>query len=281
VHSLVDTGDQLLLLYGMHRAKRPPDAYHPLGYGRELYFWCFIVAVLIFAVGAGVSFYEGVSHVLNPRAIVDARVNYAVLGLAFLFESGSWYVAWKEFRAANPDIGYFEGATRSKDPPSFIVLFEDSAALLGILIALAGTLAAEYFEQPVLDGVASIGIALVLAATAIFLAVESKSLLIGEPASRATRDGIMQIAGNHRGIEGVNKLITVHLAPDQVIAALNLDFDDRRSVADIETDVAALESAIKKDYPEVTEIFIKPQKSRRPAADAASPRNSSSVADQA
>jgi cation diffusion facilitator family transporter len=277
VHSLVDTGNEVLLLYGMHRARRPPDADHPLGYGRELYFWSFIVAVLIFAVGAGVSFYEGISHILNPIPIADAYVNYAVLALAFMFESGSWYVARKQFRTANPNVGYLQGAARSKDPPAFMVLFEDSAALIGILIAFAGTFAAERFEQPVLDGVASVGIALLLAATAAFLAAESKSLLIGEPAPRATREGILQIARDHRGIEAVNRLLTLHLAPDQVIVALNLDFNDRRSAADIETDVAALESAIRKRFPQVTEVFIKPQRSQRAVPETAGDSSSGST----
>ncbi|MEZ5785136.1 MAG: cation diffusion facilitator family transporter [Xanthobacteraceae bacterium] len=259
VHSLVDTGNEVLLLYGMHRASRPADDEHPLGYGRELYFWSFIVAVLIFAVGAGVSAYEGISHILSPSPIADARVNYIVLGLAFVFESGSWYIALREFRRANPGAGYLKAATRSKDPPSFIVLFEDTAALLGIMMAFAGTFAAEYFEQPVLDGVASVGIALLLAAIAIFLAIESKGLLIGEPARKATRDAILRIVRSHPGVEAVNDMITVHLSPAQILVALNVDFADARDSTDVETDVMALEAEIKKRHPEVIALFVKPQ----------------------
>jgi cation diffusion facilitator family transporter len=265
VHSLVDTGNEVLLLYGLHRAAKPADALHPLGYGRELYFWSFIVALLIFSIGAGVSFYEGVIHILNPQPITDASINYIVLGLALLFEGGSWYVAWKGFRETVPDLGavpdaeYIVAAARSKDPTSFLVLFEDSAALLGILIALVGTFASEQLEMPMLDGAASIGIGLLLGLTGAFLARESKGLLMGEPASTATRDKILQIARNHGGIVSAETLFTVHLAPQQIVAALTLDFADDARATDIERDFAELETRIKQSCPDVVAVFIKPQ----------------------
>src|SRR3569623_3587687 len=182
IHSTVDTADQVVQLYGLTRAERPPDALHPLGYGRELYFWSFIVALLMFTLGAGVTAYEGIEHIFNPRPIENALVAYIVLALAFAFEGTSWYFAFREFSRAKGDVGYFEAMRRSKDPPTFIVLFEDSAALIGLLIAFLGTFFAERLDMPVLDGVASLGIALVLSATALMLAVESKGLLLGEPA---------------------------------------------------------------------------------------------------
>ncbi|WP_420130938.1 cation diffusion facilitator family transporter [Rhodopseudomonas sp.] len=271
VHSLVDTGNEILLLYGLHRAARPPDEMHPLGHGRELYFWSFIVALLIFAIGAGVSFYEGVIHIITPEPITDVKINYIVLGFAFLFESGSWYVAWKGFRTAMPDLGvvpdldYIEAATRSKDPTTFIVLFEDSAALIGILIALAGTFASDYLAMPALDGVASIGIALLLAATGAFLARESKGLLMGEPAGPRTRERILQIARRHDAVVSADDLFTVHLAPRQVLVALRLDFDEVRLGRDIERKFDELDADIRRTCPDVVAVFIRPRQRATPA----------------
>jgi cation diffusion facilitator family transporter len=259
VHSLVDTGNEVLLLYGLRRAARPPDEAHPLGHGRELYFWSFIVALLIFAVGAGVSLYEGITHVLHAAPLTTPVVNYVVLALAVLFESGSWWVAFREFRATKGEQGYYEAVRESKDPPGFLVLFEDSAALVGLFIALVGTAAADLLELPVLDGVASIAIGLVLAVVALFLAQESKALLIGEGASREIVASICRIAGSERGVEHANGLFTVHLGPRQVVAALSVDFADDLSARDVEDIVARIERRIRDRHPEVISILIKPQ----------------------
>lgn len=259
IHSVVDTGNQLLLLYGMHRAAKPPDAAHPLGHGRELYFWSFIVALLLFALGAGAAIYEGVMHIMHPSAIVDARVSYIVYACAFVFEGVSWFIALREFQKAKGDAGYYEAVRRSKDPPTFIVLFEDSAALIGLLIACLGTFAAETFAMPALDGVASIGIGLVLGATALVLGYESKGLLIGEPASRSLRDGIVRIARGIAGIEGAQIVFTVHMAPDQVITALSLEFSDKLTTPEIEQAIDAIERAVHEAHPEVIAVFAKPQ----------------------
>jgi cation diffusion facilitator family transporter len=259
IHSVVDTSNQLLLLYGMHRANRPPDQGHPLGHGRELYFWSFIVALLMFTLGAGATLYEGVSHILDPAEIVDPQINYIVLGCSALFEGATWVIALREFRKAKGDVGYFEALRRSKDPPSFIVLFEDSAALLGLGIAFLGMLAADWLAMPVLDGVASIGISLVLAVTALALARESKGLLIGAPASRLITDGILEIVRKVPGIERAHVVFTVHLGPDQVVVALSLEFADTLTTPEIEQKVAALERDIRLAYPEVVAIFVKPQ----------------------
>jgi cation diffusion facilitator family transporter len=261
VHSVVDTSNQILLLYGIHRASRPPDEDHPLGYGRELYFWSFIVALLIFSLGAGVSFYEGIVHIGAPVHITDPFVNYIVLGLSVLFEGATFGVALKEFNKTRGSLGYFEAVHLSKDPPSFLVLFEDSAALIGIFIAFAGTLGSHLLALPVLDGMASIGIGIVLAVTAIFLARESKALLIGEGARLGTNRSIRDIAAQCGGVEKVNDLITVHLAPDQVVAALSLEFRDPLTTPEIEMAVAAIEQRIREKHPEVRSVFIKPQSS--------------------
>lgn len=258
IHSVVDTGNQLLLLYGLRQAARPPDASHPLGYGRELYFWSFIVALLLFTLGAGVALYEGIQHIRNPHPISDAKWNYIVIACAFVFEGGSWYVALREFGKAKGDAGYFEAVVRSKDPPTFIVLFEDSAAMIGLVLAAIGTFASDYFGRPEIDGVASLGIALVLAVTALTLARESKGLLIGEPASPALRDAILDTTRTIDGVVNATIAFTVHMAPDQVIAALALEFDDTLETPDIEKTIDALEQAIRERHPEVIAIFVKP-----------------------
>ena len=261
IHSVVDTGNQVLLLYGLHRAAKPPDAAHPLGYGRELYFWSFIVALLLFTLGAGVAFFEGYNHIMHPNEIVNARISYIVYACAAVFEGTSWYMALREFRKAKGDAGYIEAIIRSKDPPTFIVLFEDTAALIGLSIAALGTFLADTYSMPVLDGVASIGIGVVLALTAFALARESKGLLIGEPASPRLRDGILAIARGIDGIESAQIVFTVHMAPDQVIAALSLEFRDSLETPEIERAIDELERAIHEAHPEVIAIFVKPQAS--------------------
>jgi cation diffusion facilitator family transporter len=259
VHSIVDSGNEVLLLYGLHRAARRPDAQHPLGYGRELYFWSFIVALMIFALGAGVSIYEGIVHIRHPEPISHPAVNYVVLALAFVFEGASWVVSWRQFSAAKGSLGYYEAVRQSKDPPSFMVFFEDSAALAGIVIAAAGTFAAVRLRQPVFDGIASILIGVVLAAIALLLARESKSLLIGEHADRELSDSILRVAGAEESVTRANGVLTMQLAPDQIVAALSLDFEDHLTAAQIEDAVIDIERKIRAAHPQVVALFIKPQ----------------------
>lgn len=258
VHSSVDCGNQLLMLYGVHRAKAPPDRQHPLGYGRELYFWSFIVALLIFSLGAGLSFYEGVNHILRPDPITDPEVNYIILTLSLLFEGSSWFVAARAFEKQRDGLGFLEAAARSRDPTSFLVLFEDTAAIIGIIIALAGTFAAERLNMPELDGIASLGISIVLAVTAAFLAHESKGLLIGEPAREPIRRSILGLAGDHPGVAAVGRLVTVHLAPRQIVAALDVEFADDLRASEVERVTHALERKINRQHPEIVALFVSP-----------------------
>jgi cation diffusion facilitator family transporter len=263
VHSAVDTGNELLLLYGMRKAARPPDADHPFGHGREIYFWSFIVALLFFALGAVVSVYQGLQHLRDPVEINRPVVNYAVLGLALLFEGGSWRVAFKHFRATKGEMGYFEAVRRSKDPTTFTVLAEDTGAVIGILIALAGTVAAHVFARPELDGMASIGIGILLGLIAVVLARETKGLLIGEPAHSGLVASICTMARAEPGIRRSNGLFTVHMGPQQVVAALSVDFKDDLTAVEVERIVAALEDRVRKAHPEVVSLLIKPQKPER------------------
>ena len=269
VHSLVDTTNQGLLLYGIRQAAKPPDAQHPFGHGRELYFWSFIVALLIFSLGAGISIYQGIVHIRDPVAINDPVVNYIVLGLSSLFEGASLWFAAREFNTQRGDLGFLEAATRSRDPTTFIVLFEDTAALLGIVIAFVGTWMAERYNAPVFDGVASIGIGFVLAATAIFLARESKGLLIGEPAREGVQRSLLQIAEQQPGVEKAFNLFTVHLGPDQIVAAIDLEFSDELfSGANRANCSCALEQSIKERHPQVSGRFFKPKDGAGPTRSA-------------
>ncbi len=259
IHSLVDTGNQGLLLYGIKRAQRPADALHPFGYGMELYFWTFVVAILIFAVGAGISLYEGIVKLLNPHPVTDTYVIYIVLSIALVFEAGAWWIAFKEFGKSKGRLGYIAAVHASKDPALFTVLFEDSAAMLGLVVAFLGVALGEALDMPALDGVASIVIGLILGATAALLAYECKGLLIGEGARPAVVAGIAETIHDKPGIERVNELLTMHLGPKDVLLNLSLDFTDRLSAVQIETAISELEAEIKTAFPEITRVFIEAQ----------------------
>ena len=259
VHSLVDSVNEVLLLYGIHRSGAKPSPSHPLGYGREIYFWSFLVAVIVLAFGAGLSFYEGVIHFRDPRSIEKPIWSLLMLGFAFAFEGTSWLFTLREFRAHKGKSGYFEAFRRSKDPTVFTVLLEDTAALIGLLIAFAGLVLALAFDEPRLDAIASIAIGLLLTATSMFLARETKSLLIGEAAYGHVRDCILKIAAEDPGIRKINGLITVQMGPDQVMAAMSAEFEDALTTPQIENCIKRIETRVKELREEVTTLFVKPQ----------------------
>jgi cation diffusion facilitator family transporter len=259
VHSLVDTINEVLLLYGIARSARPADRVHPFGYGRELYFWSFVVALLIFALGAGVSAYEGVGRLLHPVPIQRPAVVFIVLAASLGFEGASWLIGMRAFRAAQRNLGWWQAFRRSKDPPTFIVVFEDTAAILGIGAAAAGTAATVLTGDGRWDGAASLVIAAILAAVAGLLARESKALLIGERADPRLSDAIMRTASGIAGVCRANSIVTVQLAPRNVIATLSLDFYDHLRAPDIERAVVELETRIRAAHPEVSALFVKPQ----------------------
>ena len=259
VHSLVDTGNQALLLYGMRRAARPADSRHPFGYGMELYFWTFVVAILIFSVGAGVSIYEGVSRLAAPTVVTNVVVNFVVLGLAMVFEAGAWWIAFKEFRAVKGPIGYLAAIRETKDPTVVTVLFEDTAAMLGLLVAFVAIALGHWLGLPEIDAAASIVIGLILAVTAALLAYECKGLLIGESATPATLSEIEGAIGEQKAILNVNEMLTMHLGPRDVLVNLSLDFEDGISAEEVERVVSELEARIKQRAPEVTRVFVEAQ----------------------
>ena len=259
IHSVVDTGNQVLLLYGIKQSTRPADRSHPFGYGLELYFWTFVVAILIFGLGAGFSIYEGIAKVKEPHPITNPALNYIVLGFAMVFEAGAWYIAFKEFRKSNRSVGLITAIRRSKDPTIFTVLFEDTAALLGLLVAMLGIYMSGFLNLPILDGVASIIIGIILATTAALLAYECKGLLTGEAASEAIVSRIKWIIAENAHVLHVNEVLTLHLGPNDILLNVSLDFKDGLSSSQVEEAISNFESRIKGEFPEVTRVFIEAQ----------------------
>jgi cation diffusion facilitator family transporter len=225
----------------MRRSRRCPDSEHPFGYGRELYFWSFIVALLLFGLGCIASVVEGLDHIRHPQPIEHPDLIYIVLVLSFLFEGSSWLIARKGFKPSVGDDGYFAAIRASKDPPQFVVLLEDTAALIGIAIVFVGTWASIRWQEPRIDGIASLAIGVLLGAVSLLLARESKALLIGEHADPKLQEDVFEIARATAGVVGPNGLVSAQLAPDQVVVALSVQFDDRLTTPEIERIVVEME----------------------------------------
>lgn len=259
IHSVVDTGNQGLLLLGLSRSRRDPDEAHPFGYGMEVYFWSFVVAILIFGLGSGISFYEGFRHLAHPEPVTSYTVNYIVLTAAILFEGAAWVIAFRAFNRTRGPRTLWQAIRRSKDPTTFTVLFEDTAALLGLLIAFAGLLVSQHLGWHQADGAASIGIGVVLALTAAGLAYETRSLLIGEAASRDTRDAVHGMIAEEPAVEAINEMRTIHLGPENVLLNVSLDYRDTTPLRDVEATVSRLEARIRAAFPEIKHIFLETQ----------------------
>ncbi len=259
IHSVVDTGNQFLLLLGIRTAAKPPSARHPFGYGLQLYFYTFVVAVLIFGGGAVAAIMRGLEEIQNPSSVEDPWVNYIVLGISAVFEAVVWGVALRSFNTERAGRTWVQAIRASKDPTVFTVLFEDTAALLGLIVAFIGIFLSEQLEMPILDGMASIAIGLILTVTAVFLAARSRSLLTGEAASHDTRLGINRIARATPGVVGLNQAMTMHFGPNDVFVALSLDFEDALPASEVERIVTHIERAIKAAHPDVTRVFIEAQ----------------------
>lgn len=256
IHSLVDTGNQVLLLHGLKQSKKPADERFPFGHGKEIYFWSFIVAILIFALGGGISIYEGIQHVRHPEPITNPLINYIVLGLAIIFEGAAWIFALREFTRGKGKWGYIEAVQRGKDPSTFVVLFEDSAAMLGLLVAFVGVALTQYTGILVFDGIASMIIGLILIGTAIWLAYETKGLLIGESATPRVVNGIRKILQGYSNIEHINEVLTMHMGPEFILANISVDFIDSATAHELETTIAEIDRRIKAEFPNVKRIFV-------------------------
>ncbi|MEO6716973.1 MAG: cation diffusion facilitator family transporter [Novosphingobium sp.] len=259
VHSVVDSVNQILLLYGRSRAKRPPDKIHPFGYGRELYFWSFVVAVLVFALGAGVSIYEGVLHIRHPEPATDPKIAFIVLAIAIALEGYSTLEAKKDFETGNKGLSYLQAIRQSKDAPTIVVLLENAGAVVGLVIAAIGLTLSLITHNPFWDGLASVLIGAVLAVLAMLLLYESKSLLIGEAADPALVEAIRQRITARREIVSVHEVLTAHLAPDSVTAIISADFEDAISARDVERAICEIEQSLTCDYPQLKRIYVRPQ----------------------
>jgi cation diffusion facilitator family transporter len=256
IHSVVDTGNGGLLFYGLRRSARPADAAHPFGHGMEMFFWSLIVAVSIFGVGGGLSIYEGVAHIQHPAVLKNPTINYIVLAAAVVFESLSFTVAWRAFRTQKKGRRTISAIHHGKDPSLFTVLFEDSAALLGLVVAFLGVLLSHLFEQPVIDGVASIVIGVILVCAALWLAYESRSLLVGEAADPELVAAIREIALADPAVVGLGAVLTMHLGPQEVLLNIEVQFKPGLAVEEVHAAIHRIETHINGPFPEVSRVFV-------------------------
>jgi cation diffusion facilitator family transporter len=256
IHSLVDTGNGALILLGIRKSRKPPDIEHPFGHGRELYFWTLMVGVFIFGVGGGMSLYEGITHLSHATPIENAKLNYIVLGVSAVFEGTSWFYGWKAFSKERRGRGILQVIHSTKDPTSFSVLLEDSAALLGLVIAMLGIFLSQALNQPYFDGGASIVIGLLLCAIAVVMVYESKGLLIGEGVDRQTLKDLRKIVEEDRDVAHVQHLHTIYQSPDTVLLVIELRFNDSISAVDVRAAVRRIEADIQKGYPEIKYVFF-------------------------
>lgn len=269
IHSLVDTGNQVLLLWGLRKAKQPADERFPFGHGKEVYFWSFVVAIMIFAVGAGVALYEGIKHTIaalepdHAHELGDPTMSYIVLVLAMFFEGFAWYFAWREFKKHKGDMPALQAVREGKDPTMFVVLFEDSAAMAGLVVAFVGVWLTHHFHAPVIDGVTSIVIGLILGGVAVWLAVETKGLLIGESAAAGVTDNLRAILDGHEHVVAVNEVLTMHMGPETIVATASIDFADGLDSQTIERAVGDLNDRVKAAHPQVRRVFIEAEAAAR------------------
>jgi len=259
VHSVVDSTNQLLLMWGRRASRRPSDRLHPFGYGREIYFWSFVVAVLVFSLGAGVSVYEGIIHIMRPEPAVSPLIAYAVLLVAFLLEGWSTLEAYQDFNKARGNLGWFHAVIQSKDPPAFIVLLENGAAMAGIIAAAIGLALSQLTGDPFYDGAASVVIGLILGITSCLLAYESKALLIGEAADPELVSALHDMVVGRKGVTAVGQVLTVHSAPDQITAMLSVDFEDHISAREVERLVCEIEKEAAEQFPHLRRMYIRPR----------------------
>jgi cation diffusion facilitator family transporter len=262
IHSTVDTGNQGLLLLGLARAAKPPSDTHPFGYGMELYFWSFVVALMIFALGGAVSIYQGIHKILEPEPIDRAWINFLVIGLAMLFEGGSFVIAWREFKTVRRDIPFFRALKGSKDPSIFAVLLEDGAALAGLAIAALGVAGTSLLDLPWADGAASVAIGVLLVLVAVFLANETRSLLTGEAASPRIVEAVRGMLAADPRVDSVAEVLSMHLGPQEILLGVTLDFRDDLTAVDIETAGDDFALRIRAIDSRITRVFVRSGRTR-------------------
>lgn len=256
IHSAVDTFNGVLLLVGIRLSQRPATAEHPFGHGKELYFWSLIVAVLIFGLGGGVSFYEGIQHIRNPEPMRDPTWNYVVLALAALFEGTSFFIALRQFRAQARGAPFWQALGQSKDPTTYTVLAEDSAALVGLAVAALGIYSSHRFDMPVLDGAASVVIGLLLAGVAVLLISQARGLLIGEGIRPETARAIRSMAMEQPSVSDVGRVLSMYIGPDEVLAIVDLNFKEGTATGDAADAISAIEQKVRARFPLIRRLFI-------------------------
>ncbi|MBE9466455.1 cation diffusion facilitator family transporter [Dyadobacter subterraneus] len=256
IHSTVDSGNELLLLLGISRSKKPADQGHPFGHGKELYFWALIVGILIFALGGGMSLYEGITHIEHPEPLKDPKWNYIVLAVSMFFEGGSLIIAVKKFNELRGKGTFWSELRSSKDPSLFAVIYEDAAALAGLITAFFGVFLGHYFNNPLFDGVASIVIGIILCVVAVVMVIESRKLLVGESAQSDIVRGIYELVNQDSDVSTVYYPLTMHLSPNEILLALDVQFRKDISLKELVEAVSRTESNIKAAFPDVKRIYI-------------------------
>jgi cation diffusion facilitator family transporter len=258
IHSLVDTSNEVLLLLGIKKSQKQPDAKRPFGYGRELYFWSFIVSILIFGVGAGISFYEGITHLQHPHLIQNPLWNYIVLGGAFLFDGISFIIALRNFNNHRNGQPFWESVKRSKDPTSFVVLFEDAADVLGLIIAFLGVYLGHLYQNPYFDGIASMIIGIILTGVSLILTKESRSLLMGETAPPQMIESVIRLVESNTAIQNIQQQLSMVLSPKEILLILKLNIKQNLSSDEITGAIQSIKKQIQTEYPSIRKLFIEP-----------------------
>jgi cation diffusion facilitator family transporter len=265
IHSLVDTANEWLLLLGLRKSQQPATEWRPFGYGRELYFWAFMVAVFIFVIGGGLSLYDGIDHIRHPAPLHSPTWNYVVLAVAFCFDGASFLVARRTFNTQRGRQPFWKAFRDSKDPSIFVVLFEDASDLLGLLIAFLGVFLSHLFNQPILDGVASVLIGLLLFVVAGLLLRETKSLLLGEPAEPTLLQKITDLVQAEPTVVSTAPPLSSYLSPHELLVAIPVEFVADLPAAQLTKTVKQLRTNIEEAYPDVKHIFIQPANLNKPA----------------
>jgi cation diffusion facilitator family transporter len=258
IHSLVDSGNGLLLLVGVHRSQQPASPSHPFGHGKELYFWSLIVGVLIFGLGGGISLYEGILHIRNPNPLQDPHWNYIVLGCAAVFEGASFAIAWRAFARERGSTPFWKALRTSKDPATYTVMAEDAAALLGLAFAAIGVFFSHRLQMPRVDGAASVAIGLLLAGVAVLLIHESRGLLVGEGVQPETAQAIRSIAASEPGVRAVGRVLSMYVGAQDVLVTFAVDFAPDMPASEVAAAIRRIESAVRERFPKVRRIFIEP-----------------------
>lgn len=259
IHSVADTGNQALLLFGNRRSRKPPDERHPFGYGPEMYFWSLIVAMILFGLGGGFSLYEGIAHLGHPAVPAEPAWNYSVLGVALVVEAIALKVALGSLHGKGSGRSVWQRLRTSKDPRVFVPVAEDTAAILGVIVAFLGVFLSRRLEMPVLDAVSSIVIGLILAGVAVFLAFETRTLLVGETVSGELEEAVRRVCEEDEAVSGVARLMGVHLGPDEILLTLGLHFEEGYDVGDLASITDRLEARIRERDDRVTRVFVEPE----------------------